>query len=193
MPFHIHGSQMNGFPPPHLLPSSSHLSLLLSFPFFLPPSSHCSGQLPSITVTGRPQHRVWGGGVGGGVSAWWKGRGRRRRCVYGCDERRRQSLTYQRAVYVYRCVYMCVGMRGCFRAWCIGVFVWYAHGAIACHTPWLLLQRYCDNNGLTFVKDKYIPLRMKLLPSTSCGEKYIYIKKAEKIMTPAAMIVGIRL
>lgn len=64
MPFHIHGSQMNGFP----LPSSFHLSLLPSFPFCPPPSPLCSSQLPSITVTGRPQHQGrlcgWMGGWG---------------------------------------------------------------------------------------------------------------------------------
>lgn len=120
-------------------PSLPLLISLSSYPsLFLPPSSHCSGQLPSITVTGRPQHRgrlcmrIGGWGGRGGKE------GRRRGCVYGCDERRRQLLTYQRTVYVYRCVCMCVAMRGCFRA-C--VFVWYAHGAISCHTP------CCCSNG----------------------------------------------
>ena len=111
MPFHIHGSQMNGFPPlPLLIPLSTHP------PLFPPPSLRCSGQLPSITVMGRPQHRVrlcvWIRGWGGTGGR----RRRRRRCVYGCDERRRQLLTYQRTVYVYRCVCMCVGMRASFCA-----------------------------------------------------------------------------
>lgn len=52
MPFHIHGSQMNGFP----LPSSSHLSLLLCFPFFFSPIftlfrpaslNYCHAQAPT--------------------------------------------------------------------------------------------------------------------------------------------------
>lgn len=106
MPFHIHGSQMNGFP----LPSSSHLSLLLSFPFSSPiftlfrPASlnYCHGQ---ATTSGEALHEDWRVG--------WGEEGKRRRCVYGCDERRRQLLTYQRTVYVYRCVCMCVGMRAC--------------------------------------------------------------------------------
>ncbi len=109
MPFHIHGSQMNGFP----LPSSSHLSLLLSFPFFLPHLHTVPASFPQLLS--RAGHNI-GGGSAWGLEGGAGEEGRRRRCVYGCDERRRQLLTYQRTVYVYRCVCMCVGMRGCFRA-----------------------------------------------------------------------------
>lgn len=97
MPFHIHGSQMNGFP----LPSSFHLSPLppllpLSFPIFtlFRPASlnYCHGQ---ATTSGEA---LW--------VDWRLGR-MRRMCVYECDEGRRQLVTCQHTVYVYRCVYMC--------------------------------------------------------------------------------------
>lgn len=39
----------------------------------------------------------WEGGV-------WKRREQKENVYYGCDERRRQLLTYQHTVYVYRCV-----------------------------------------------------------------------------------------
>lgn len=112
MPFHIHGSQMNGFP----LPSSSHLSLRLSFPFFSPPppSSHCSGQLPSITVTGRPQHQ---GRIC--VCVVEEGRRRRRRCVciwmWWEEETVCDIPPHGICLQVCLCVCVCMGMQGCFR------------------------------------------------------------------------------
>lgn len=66
-------------------PSLPLLISLSSYPsLFPPPSSHCSGQLPSITVTGRPQHRgrlcmrIGGWGGRGGkeeemcIWMWWE-------------------------------------------------------------------------------------------------------------------------
>ena len=149
MPFHIHGSQMNDFPPPFLF---SCLSLLPSIapP---PPSSHCSGQLPSITVTGRPQHR-------GRLCGWGA---RRRRCVYGCDERRRRLLTYQHMAYVYRCVYMCVGT--CAFVCLCGVPM--GRLVATCHSCW---SNNPETTTIWHLKDKYIPLRVKLVFLTSCVE-----------------------
>lgn len=90
------------------------ISLLLSFLFFF----HPLFSLPHLhTVPASfPQllsqagHNI--GGVGEALCVEWRV-GRDRRCVYGCDERRRQLLTYQCTVYIYRCVCMCVGMRAC--------------------------------------------------------------------------------
>lgn len=169
---------------------SPSLPLLISLsshpPLFPPPSLHCSGQLPSITVTGRPQHRgrlcVW-------IGEWGGREGRRRRCVYGCDERRRQLLTYQRTVYVYRCVCMCVGMRGCFRA-CAFVCL--------CDMPMgqLLATHHgcCSNEAVTTTvwhlwRINIFHLEWSYYPPLVVVKK----KKLKNIMTPAAMIVGISL
>lgn len=90
---------------PRLISLSSHPSLFSTpiFTLFRPASlNYCHGQ----ATTSR----------GGGFREDWRVGWERWRCVYGCDERRRQLLTCQRTVYVYRCVCMCVGMRGCLRA-----------------------------------------------------------------------------
>lgn len=144
MPFHIHGSWMNGFP----LPSSSHLSLLPSSPFFSPiftlfrPASlnYCHGQ---ATTSGE---------------ALCEGGREGRRCGYGCDERRRQFVTYQQMVYVYRCVLVC-GKR-------LPMGISHEHTAgteTATHTPTHhdCCSR-CDNDCVTFVMDKHIPVQMEL-------------------------------
>lgn len=195
MPFHIHGSQMNGFPPPHLLPSSSHLSLLLSFPFFLPPSSHCSGQLPSITVTGRPQHRVWGGGGGGvGGESLHGGRGGEGGGdVYMDVMRGGDSRWHTSARYMFTGVFICVWA-------CVAVSV---PGALVCLCDMpmgqLLATHHgcCCNGTVTTTvwhlwRINIFHLEWSYYPRLVAAKIYIY-KKAEKIMTPAAMIVGIRL
>lgn len=88
---------------PRLISLSSHPSLFSTpiFTLFRPASlNYCHGQATTSRGGGVP----WGleGGVGEvemRIWMWWE-----------------ELLTYQRTVYVYRCVCMCVGMRGCLRA-----------------------------------------------------------------------------
>lgn len=99
MPFHIHGSQMNGFP----LPSSFHLSLSSHpSPFAPHPPHSVPASFPQLLS--RAGHNIRGGCVDGWEGGVWKRREQKENVYYGCDERRRQLLTYQHTVYVYRCV-----------------------------------------------------------------------------------------
>lgn len=113
MPFHIHGSQMNGSSPPP--PYPSHLSLLLSLPsptpiftLFRPASlNYCHGQATTL-----------GGGEGGGGVV---GRVRRRKGggdVYMDVMRGGDAGWHAGARYMFTgvSVCVCVGMHGCFCA-----------------------------------------------------------------------------
>lgn len=102
MPFHIHGSQMNGFP----LPSSSHLSLLLCFPFFSPHLHTVPASFPQLLS--RAGHNIGGGSaceLDGGVGE----EGRRKRCVLYMDVMRGgDSLWHTSARFMFTGVFVCV-------------------------------------------------------------------------------------
>lgn len=84
-----------------------------SLPLFISLSSHPSPFAPhpphSVPASfpqllSRAGHNIRGGCVDGWEGGVWKRREQKENVYYGCDERRRQLLTYQHTVYVYRCV-----------------------------------------------------------------------------------------
>lgn len=102
MPFHIPGSQMNGFP----LPSSSHLSLLPSFPFSTPiftlfrPASlnYCHGR---ATTLGEALHEDWWVG-------WERRGGEGEGDVHTDVMRGGYSCWHTSAWYMFTGVFVCV-------------------------------------------------------------------------------------
>lgn len=147
MPFHIHGSQMNGFP----LPSSSHLSLLPSSPFFfffsLPHLCTVPASFPQLlsqaghNIGGRlcVWIRGWGGRRGGGRGGGGGGD------VYVDVMRGGDSWWHTSARYMFTGVFVCV--------WACMAVSLPVHMCVMCDMPMgqLLATHHgcCSNDAVT--------------------------------------------